>query len=78
MVGLVIALCGIQPVKALVYSQVLNGFLMPFLLFALMKVCNNRKILGHFVNNIWSNIIGWLAILVMLGFDIVLVFEWLK
>jgi len=78
MVGLVIALCGIQPVKALVYSQVLNGFLMPFLLFALMKVCNNRKILGKFVNNIWSNIIGWLAILVMLGFDIVLVFEWLK
>lgn len=74
--GLTIALSGINPIKTLVYSQVLNGFLMPFLLFALLKICNDRKILGKFVNRFWTNLIGYLAIAIMLLFDIILISQW--
>ncbi|TSC93470.1 MAG: mn transporter [Candidatus Berkelbacteria bacterium Licking1014_7] len=76
LVGLTIALSNINPVKALVYSQVLNGFLMPFLLVALLAVCNSRKILGKFVNNVWSNLVGIAAVVVLVVFDIILVFQY--
>jgi Mn2+/Fe2+ NRAMP family transporter len=77
MIGLAIALTNINPIKALIYSQVLNGILMPFLLVVLIMVCNNKKILGKFVNNFWSNLVVCLAVVVMVAFDLILVWRWL-
>jgi len=51
----------ISPVKALLYSAVLNGLVAPLLILVLLLICNNRPIMGRHVNGWLSNTFGWLA-----------------
>jgi Mn2+/Fe2+ NRAMP family transporter len=55
----------ISPVKALVYSAVVNGVVAVPLMIVLMFICNNRKIVGRRVNGPWSNLFGGISILFM-------------
>jgi len=55
----------ISPIKALIYSAVVNGIVAVPLMVILMIICNNRKIVGHNTNRIWSNLFGGLAVLFM-------------
>lgn len=65
MVGLFINFVGINPVKALYYSAILNGIIAPPLLFAIIVVANDKKIMGGKTNPLFSNVLGGLTILVM-------------
>lgn len=77
-VGLTIALLGFNPVLALIYSQVLNGILMPVLIILLLLITNNKKIMGQYANKIFTNFFGILAFLVTLGFDLMMLIDWLR
>jgi NRAMP (natural resistance-associated macrophage protein)-like metal ion transporter len=55
----------ISPVKALLYSAVLNGLVAPPLIVVLLFICNNRKIMGKNGNGWLSNTLGWLAVIIM-------------
>jgi Mn2+/Fe2+ NRAMP family transporter len=55
----------ISPVKALLYSAVLNGLVAPPLIVVLLLICNNRKIVGTNANGWLSNTLGWLAVVIM-------------
>ena len=55
----------ISPVKALLYSAVLNGLVAPPLIVVLLFICNNRKIMGKNGNGWLSNTLGWLAVITM-------------
>ena len=55
----------ISPIKALLYSAVLNGLVAPPLIVVLLFICNNRKIVGKNTNGWLSNTLGWLAVVIM-------------
>ena len=55
----------ISPVKALLYSAVLNGLVAPPLIVVLLFICNNRKIVGKKANGWLSNTLGWFAVVLM-------------
>jgi NRAMP (natural resistance-associated macrophage protein)-like metal ion transporter len=55
----------ISPVKALLYSAILNGVVAVPLLVILMFICNNRKIVKNRVNGWVANSLGWLTIVLM-------------
>ena len=55
----------ISPVKALLYSAVLNGLVAPPLIVVLLLICNNRKIVGKNANGWLSNTLGWLTVVLM-------------
>ena len=55
----------ISPVKALLYSAVLNGLVAPPLIVVLLLICNNRKIVGKNANGWLSNTFGWLTVILM-------------
>ena len=55
----------ISPVKALLYSAVLNGLVAPPLIVVLLLICNNRKIVGKRGNGWVSNTLGGLAVVLM-------------
>ncbi|HLJ57569.1 MAG TPA: divalent metal cation transporter [Chthonomonadaceae bacterium] len=57
----------LDPVKALLYSAVLNGIVAVPLLVVLMLVCNNAKIVKERVNGPLSNLVGWLTVALMAG-----------
>ena len=50
---------GINPMKALVWAGIVQGFSTPFLLLLVMLITNNRSIMGRWVNTRAMNILGW-------------------
>jgi len=73
-VGLGINFIGINPIDALFWTAVINGFVAPPLMVLIMLVANNRKIMGQRVNGLGLNVLGWLATILMFAAAIALVF----
>ncbi|MBL0055944.1 MAG: Nramp family divalent metal transporter [Chitinophagaceae bacterium] len=65
LVGLVIQLAGVDPVKALLFTAVLYGITAPVLIGILLHICNSRKIMEEYTNKPLVNILGFVALLLM-------------
>ena len=76
LVGVAINFLGINPIRALFIAAVINGFLAPPLLVAILLVANNRQIMKDKVNGRWSNILGATTIVVMFVAAVALVLTW--
>ena len=64
-IGLIINFVGINPVKALVYSAVLNGVAAVPLIFLIIKISLNNKIMGEYKSGLLSKIVLWITFLAM-------------
>ena len=56
----------------MVLSQAVNGVLLPFLLIFMMKIVNDRRIMGRYVNGRVYNVIGWTTVVVVIGLTVTL------
>jgi NRAMP (natural resistance-associated macrophage protein)-like metal ion transporter len=65
LVGVGIDYLGINPIDALFFTAVINGFVAPPLLVMIMVVSNNTKIMGKRTNRRLTNVLGWAAAAVM-------------
>lgn len=65
LIGLIINFIGIDPVKALVFSAVLNGVAAVPLIFLIIKISANEKIMGEYKSGILSKVILWITFLGM-------------
>jgi NRAMP (natural resistance-associated macrophage protein)-like metal ion transporter len=79
LLGAAANLLKVSPMKALVWSAVLNAIVAAPIMILLMQMATNSSIMGQFLISRRSRVIGWLATLVMgvasLGFIISLIFE---
>ena len=55
------------------WSQVINGMLLPVVLVCMILIVNNKKIMGNYVNKPVNNVIGWSAVVILTGLSIVLI-----
>jgi NRAMP (natural resistance-associated macrophage protein)-like metal ion transporter len=69
---------GINPIKALVFAGIVQGFSTPFLMLALMLITNNSKIVGRWTNTLAMNTLGWLTTAAMFAAAIGLVVTWIR
>jgi NRAMP (natural resistance-associated macrophage protein)-like metal ion transporter len=69
---------GFNPMKALVFSGVVQGFSTPPLLLLIMLVTNNRRIMGERVNSLGMNILGWITTVAIFAATIGLVASWFR
>jgi NRAMP (natural resistance-associated macrophage protein)-like metal ion transporter len=67
---------GINPMKALVWAAIVQGFSTPFLMLLVMLITSSRKIMGRWVNTRAMNILGWTTMLATLAAAIGLVASW--
>lgn len=58
-IGLAINLLGLDPIKALIYSAVVNGLIAPVVLILIVLMSCNGKIMGQWVNGLLTNLFGW-------------------
>jgi Mn2+/Fe2+ NRAMP family transporter len=65
LVGLAINFIGIDPIKALIYSAVINGLVAPPILALIVLLSSNRKIMGDWVNRPVLSWAGWSVVGVM-------------
>ncbi len=61
LIGLALNFTGIDPIKALYWSAVLNGVLAAPLMALMLIVATNRAIMGKLVIGRWLVLVGWLA-----------------
>ena len=54
------------------WTQVINGMLLPVVLVCMILFVNNKKIMGKFVNKPINNIIGWNAVIILIGLSLLL------
>jgi Mn2+/Fe2+ NRAMP family transporter len=55
-----------------IWSQVLNGILLPVVLVSMMLLINNKKIMGNYINKPIQNIIGWGAVGILVLLSVIL------
>lgn len=55
------------------WSQVINGMLLPVVLVCMIVLVNNKKIMGEYVNKPANNIIGWSAVAILIGLSATLI-----
>jgi Mn2+/Fe2+ NRAMP family transporter len=65
LLGLSLNYIGISPIKALIYTAILYGITAPVLIAIILHISNNKKIMGEYVNDRLTNILGFAALIIM-------------
>jgi Mn2+/Fe2+ NRAMP family transporter len=65
LIGLAINLVGIDPIAALVFAAIINGLVAVPLLVVILRVANNKGIMGSYVNGRLANTLGGTTVVVM-------------
>jgi NRAMP (natural resistance-associated macrophage protein)-like metal ion transporter len=65
LIGLLLNFVGLNPITALVYAAVINAIVAVPLLALILRVANNRAIMGDLVNSRLSNIVGFMTLTFM-------------
>jgi Mn2+/Fe2+ NRAMP family transporter len=57
-----------HPVHLLIYAAIVNALVAPPLLFAILRLADDKKLMGKYRNGGWSKLFGWgtLALLCVL------------
>jgi NRAMP (natural resistance-associated macrophage protein)-like metal ion transporter len=75
-IGLWINFSTVDPIKALVYTSVINGLVAPPVIVAIISVANDKMILKGNVNSKLQNIIAWLTVVIMAVSIVIFLFSW--
>jgi Mn2+/Fe2+ NRAMP family transporter len=70
--ALIILIPNAPLIQISIWSQVLNGILLPVVLVSMILLINNKKIMGIYVNNHMQNIIGWGTVVILTGLSLML------
>lgn len=68
----IILIPGAPLISISLWSQRINGILLPVVLVCMMLIVNNKEVMGKHVNKLAGNIIGWLTIVILVVLSIVL------
>jgi NRAMP (natural resistance-associated macrophage protein)-like metal ion transporter len=75
LIGLLVNFTPIKPFQMLYYTAIFNGVCAPPLLILILLIANNKKIMGKFVNNQFSNLMGIMITIIMTLAALALIIE---
>lgn len=55
------------------WTQDVNGMLLPVVLICMIRMVNNRELMGSHVNNRFQNAVGWSTVVILIGMTALLV-----
>ena len=71
--ALVVLGIGFDPTRALVLSQVVLSFGIPFALIPLVRLASSKKLMGEFANATWLRWAGWICSVLIVAINVVLI-----
>ncbi len=75
-VSVLIILAPRAPLIAItIWTQVLNAVLLPVVIYSMIRMVNNRKIMGDHVNNRFQNLVGWAGTIILIGLTLILLWN---
>jgi Mn2+/Fe2+ NRAMP family transporter len=75
LIAMEMAISSVDPIKALFYSQVLDGLIAPVLIVLILLLSSSRKVMGDFVNGLPTKVLGGSAAAVMVLADGALIYQ---
>jgi Mn2+/Fe2+ NRAMP family transporter len=60
-------------IDAMLSSQTLNGVLLPIILIVMLKLINDKRLMGRFTNGRVFNILAWITVVIVILLTVVLV-----
>lgn len=73
-VGAAIAVIpGLPLIRVLLVTQVINGLLLPIILFAILRLVNDRELMGAHVNGSLYNLGAWLTAIIVTALSLLLI-----
>ncbi|WNG92097.1 Nramp family divalent metal transporter [Mycobacterium sp. ITM-2016-00318] len=72
--ALVILAIGVDPSRALVISQVVLSFGIPFALIPLIRLTGDRALMGDDTNHRITTLLGWVVAALIIGLNVVLIY----
>jgi Mn2+/Fe2+ NRAMP family transporter len=64
---------GFPLVEMILFSQVINGVLLPFVLIFMILLINKQKLLHEWTNSRFYNFVAWASVALMIGLTMALV-----
>jgi len=69
----IVLISQISLIKIMILSQDVNGILLPFILIFVLKIINNKNIMGEHTNKFTGNLIAWSTIIGIIAATVILV-----
>jgi Mn2+/Fe2+ NRAMP family transporter len=66
-IGAALPFTGLNPIRALYWSAVLNGIVAVPLVYLVIRIANDRKTMGRWKNSVLANAWSWLTFALMAG-----------
>lgn len=60
-------------VQVMMFSQTLNGLLLPFILIVMLKLVNDKRQMGTYANGRFLNLVSWITVGLLIGLTLLLV-----
>jgi Mn2+/Fe2+ NRAMP family transporter len=68
--ALVLLIPGEQLVRIVLWSQVLNGVVLPFVLIFMLLLINKKELMGEYVNTRLFNMVAWSTTVLIVGLSL--------
>ncbi|HEX8706914.1 MAG TPA: Nramp family divalent metal transporter [Pyrinomonadaceae bacterium] len=73
-VGALVAMIpGLPLIRVLLVTQVINGLLLPVILFAILRLVNDEEVMGEHRNGTIYNVAAWLTVVIVSGLSLLLI-----
>jgi Mn2+/Fe2+ NRAMP family transporter len=70
--ALVALIPGLPLIQLIIIAQVINGILLPILLIFILRLINDRRIMGQYTNTLGKNIIALVTVVTLIGLTVLL------
>jgi NRAMP (natural resistance-associated macrophage protein)-like metal ion transporter len=64
-IGVIANLAHLDPIKGLIYAAVANGIIAPIIIFFVVRLSSNKRMMGKHTNRPFTSFIGWATIVIM-------------
>ncbi len=74
----VVMIPGLPLIKFILFSQVANGALLPFLLVFMLLLINRKELMGEYTNSRLANVIAWGTSIIIIVLTIAMIWTTLR
>jgi Mn2+/Fe2+ NRAMP family transporter len=60
-IGALINITGVNPIRALYYAAVINGVISVPLIFIIIKMADDKRVVGSYITPKWHRVFGWIT-----------------
>jgi Mn2+/Fe2+ NRAMP family transporter len=62
-------------VKFVLWSQVLNGVLLPVIMIFMLRLINKKELMEGYTNSLWFNVVAWVTAAIVIVLSVVLMWN---